>query len=246
MRTAAALIIGNEILTGKVEEANVGFLARELFELGIALRRVIVCPDERDVIVDDLNALRAAHDYVFTSGGVGPTHDDITIASVAHAFGREVVRSAEVERLIREWHREKDRPITDDHLRMADSVEGARLVRGGDVAWPTIVVENVYVMPGVPEVFRLKFTALRAELDQGKRFHNHTVYTHCDEGQIAALLTSLTKAHPRVVIGSYLAWRDPEYKTRITFDAESEADAKAAADALIAGLDDDQVVKRAP
>lgn len=124
MRTAAALIVGNEVLTGKVEEANVAVLARMLFEIGITLRRVVVVPDEIETIAAELNALRSAHDLVFTSGGVGPTHDDITIDAVAHALGRKVERSAEVEKMVREYHGKKGVPMSDAALRLANVVEG--------------------------------------------------------------------------------------------------------------------------
>jgi molybdenum cofactor synthesis domain-containing protein len=171
-RTAAALIIGNEILTGKVQEQNVAFLAKELFALGVALRRVVVCVDEIDVIVADLDALRTTHDVVFTSGGVGPTHDDVTIAAIAKAFGRKVVRAPEMEWLIRKYYAER---VTDGHLRMADVPEGATLVRSAEMPWPTVQIENVYVLPGVPEIFRAKFPVLRDRLREGAPFVSRAV-----------------------------------------------------------------------
>ena len=111
-RTAAALIIGNEILTGKIQESNLGYLGQELFKLGIVLARAVVCRDDIDVIAADLNALRASHDIVFTSGGVGPTHDDVTLPAVAKAFGRNLVRAPEIEALIRDYHGASVTPIT--------------------------------------------------------------------------------------------------------------------------------------
>src|SRR5690606_18667646 len=144
-RTAAALIIGNEILTGKVREANVQRLAHELFRLGIAFRRVIVCPDDVDTIARDLRELREAHDLVFTSGGVGPTHDDLTLPAVARSFDRPLVRSPIIEGLIRGYWGER---ATEGHLRMADVPEGAELLSTGDVPWPVVCVENVFVLPG--------------------------------------------------------------------------------------------------
>ncbi len=231
-RTAAMLVIGNEVLTGKVEEANVAVLAKTLFRLGITLRRVVVCVDEIDVIAADLNALRAAHDLVFTSGGVGPTHDDVTIDGVAAAFGREVVRSEEVELLIRRYNGAKGEPVTDADLRMANVVEGCRLVRESALPWPTLVVENVYVLPGVPQIFQMKLAVLEAELDLGESFTSEAVYTHLTEGAIAATLHDLTTRFPGVLIGSYLAFRDPRYRVKITFDGKDAATVGAAAQAL--------------
>ncbi|HJK90980.1 MAG TPA: molybdopterin-binding protein [Polyangiaceae bacterium LLY-WYZ-15_(1-7)] len=243
-RTAAALIIGNEVLTGKVQEANVAVLGQTLFALGVELRRVVICPDEIEGIAADLNGLRASHDLVFTSGGVGPTHDDITIDAVAHAFGRRVVRSAEIERLIRGYHEPKGNEVTEAHLRMANVVEGARLVRTAEVLWPTLALENVYVLPGVPEVFRLKLEVLKDELARGEGFVSHAVYTQCDEGAIAKLLADVAEAHPGVTIGSYLKWRSEDYRTKITFDGPDEAAVMAAADEFVAGIGADELVRR--
>lgn len=241
VRTAAALIIGNEILSGKIQEKNVAFLARELFALGVALRRVVVCPDDLEIIAKDLNDLRAAFDFVFTSGGVGPTHDDITIEAIAHAFGRDVERSAEVESMIRRHFGER---VTEGHLRMANMPAGAELVRSAAVPWPTIAIDNVFVLPGVPEIFELKLAVLRDRLRGDAPFVSEAVYTRCDEGEIAALLEQIVVRHPDVTVGSYPAWRNPEYKVKLTFDSTSESSVRAAADALVASLAPDLVVRR--
>lgn len=239
-KTAAALIIGNEILTGKIQEQNVAFLGRELFELGVVLSRVVVCPDEMDVIVGDLNTLRGAHDLVITSGGVGPTHDDITIDAVARAFGRPVVRSAEVETLIREHYGDR---VTEGHLRMANMPEGAQLVRSADVPWPTIHIGNVFVLPGVPAIFRHKFEAIRPQLQGEQPFLSRAVYTWCDEGEVAALLRRLTVEHPDVTIGSYPRFRDPEYRVKVTFDGRDRAEVDATLESFMTAVDQELVVR---
>lgn len=243
-RTAAALIIGNEVLTGKVQEANVAHLARLLFDVGVALRRVIVCPDEIEVIAEDLNALRRSHDLVFTSGGVGPTHDDVTVKAVAHAFGRPVVRSAEIEALLRRHFERRGRPVTEADLRMADVVQGARLIRRADVVWPTLVLDNVYVLPGVPEIFRLKLEALRDEIGSSAGFVGAAVYTRCEESAIAVLLEELAAAHPNVTIGSYLKWRGDDYRVKVTFDGRDADEVTAAADAFAASIAPEELVRR--
>src|SRR5262245_46798392 len=150
-RTAAALIIGNEILTGKIREENLSFLGAELFGMGIALRRVIVCPDDVEIIASDLNLFRTTQDLVFMSGVVGPTHDDVTLPAVALAFDRPLARSSLIEGLIRGYWGER---TTEEHLRMADVPEGANLLYNPDMPWPVITVENVFVLPGVPEIFK--------------------------------------------------------------------------------------------
>jgi molybdenum cofactor synthesis domain-containing protein len=239
-QTAAALIIGNELLTGKVQEQNVAFLARELFGLGIFLRRVVVCPDEIGVIAADLNVLRASHDVVITSGGVGPTHDDITIDAVAAAFGRTVVRSEEMAALIRKHFGER---VTEDHLRMANMPEGAELVRSNQVPWPTVHIDNVYVLPGVPQIFQRKFEAIRPRLDRGGRFHSQAVYTLFDEGELAGLLHELVETHPAITIGSYPQWQDPSYRVKVTFDGSDAGAVARATQAFLAAADPALVVK---
>ncbi|MCZ7681899.1 MAG: molybdopterin-binding protein [Sandaracinaceae bacterium] len=239
-RTAAALIIGNEILTGKVREANAQLLARELFKLGVALRRVIVCPDDVATIAADLNALRAAHDLVFTSGGVGPTHDDVTLPGVARAFDRPLERSPLIEGLIRgHWGGR----VTEGHLRMADVPRGAELLATDAVPWPVIRVENVYVLAGVPEIFELKLAMLRDRIGQGTPFVSRALYTMCDEGEIAALLEEVARAYPDVEIGSYPRWRDPTYRVKLTFDGVRPESVDAALEACRAALPAEAIVR---
>jgi molybdopterin-biosynthesis enzyme MoeA-like protein len=239
-RTAAALVIGNEILTGKIQEGNLGYLGQELFKLGIELRRAVVCRDDIDTIVADLNALRVTHDVVFTSGGVGPTHDDVTLPAVAKAFDRTLTRAAEIERLIRGYHGER---TTEDHLRMADVPLGARLIASSDVPWPTVAVENVYVLPGVPEIFRMKFGALRPELSSGKSFVSAAVYTQCDEGEIAAQLAAVAARYPDTFVGSYPRFRASEYKLKLTVDGEDETRVRAAIKDILAFIPSDKLVR---
>jgi molybdenum cofactor synthesis domain-containing protein len=242
-RKAAALVVGNELLTGKIEDANTPYLARTLFGLGIALRRVVVCPDEIDLIAQDLNALRQTHDYVFTSGGVGPTHDDITLDAVAHAFGVDLIRSVEVAELIRAHFAER---TTEAHLRMANLPRGSTLLRSGALFWPTVAMENVFVLPGVPSIYKLKLDALRPHLDRGARFENVTVFTRCDEGEVAALLASVARANPAVSIGSYLGEAGDDFDVKLTFDGADAGAVASAADAFIAELDPALFVRRAP
>lgn len=239
-RTAAALIIGNELLTGKIQEGNLAFLGQELFRLGISMRRVVMCSDEVDVIAADLNALRAAHDIVFTSGGVGPTHDDVTLIAVAKAFGRALTRAESIARLISDYHGAR---TTEDHLRMADVPEGARLIASEQVRWPTVVVDNVYVFPGVPEIFRMKFPVVREELTQGGRFYSRAVFTRCDEGSIAAALAAVAARYPDTFVGSYPRFRDPDHTLKLTVDGADEALVGRAMDDIIAFLPADKIVR---
>lgn len=232
-RTAAALVIGNEILSGKIADTNTTFLARGLFELGIELRRVVVCPDEVETIGSELSDLREKYDMVFTSGGVGPTHDDVTIEGVASSFESPVVQSEAVAKLIRHYYGER---TTDAHLRMANMPEGAEMIRSSDAPWPTVVIDNVFVLPGVPEIFELKFTDLRKRLDQGQEFHSQAVFTLSGEGEIASLLERIAEAFPGVMVGSYVKWKAEDYRTKVTFDGNDAQAVGQAADMLIGEL----------
>ena len=240
-RTAAALIIGNEILSGKIKDTNTAFLARGLFELGIELRRVVVCGDEVMTIRDELNALRTAHDLVFTSGGVGPTHDDVTIEGVASAFGRAVVRSEAVVKVIRHYYGDR---ATEAHFRMANMPEGGEMLRSAEAPWPTVAIGNVFVLPGVPEIFELKFTDLRKRLDTGHAFHSQSVYTRSGEGEIAGLLERIAGAFPSVMVGSYVKWGADDHRTKITFDSHDADAAARAADMLVQELAPELFVRR--
>jgi molybdenum cofactor synthesis domain-containing protein len=240
-RTAAALIIGNEILSGKIADTNTTFLARGLFELGIELRRIVVCPDEIDTISRELSELRANYDLVFTSGGVGPTHDDVTIEGVAASFGRPVVQSEAVVKMIHHYYGDR---ANEAHFRMANMPEGAEMIRSSDAPWPTVVIENVFVLPGVPEIFELKFTDLRKRLDQGHEFHSEAVFTLSGEGEIAGLLERISKTFPGVMVGSYVKWKAEDYRTKVTFDGNDAEEVSKAADMLIDELAPELFVRR--
>jgi molybdopterin-biosynthesis enzyme MoeA-like protein len=239
--TAAALIIGNEILTGKVAEQNIFVLARELFALGVELKRVVVCSDDIPIIVRDLDALRSEHDIVVTSGGVGPTHDDVTVKAVAKAFHVPVVRAPTYESMLRDHYRER---LTDMHLRMADVPEGCRLITTEQMRWPTIAMANVYVFPGVPEIFRAKVAVLREELKGQSAFYSRAVYVTLDEPALARLLDRLSEAHREVSIGSYLYWgNDSDYRTKMTIDGRSEELVESCFAEMLAGLTPEVIVR---
>ena len=233
MRTAAALVIGNELLSGKIADKNLVVLARTLRGLGVQLRRVVMTLDELDTIVAEVRALASSHDFLFTSGGVGPTHDDVTIEAVATAFGAPLVVSPAIEGLLRSYYGER---VTDGHLLMARIPEGARLVTSERVPWPTVVLRNVWMFPGVPEIFAMKMPLVEAELAGDAPFRSFAVLTRLDEGQIKALLDRIVSEHPAVEIGSYPRWSDPRIKTKLTFDCRDRALALAARDAFAASL----------
>lgn len=232
-RTAAVLIIGSEILSGKVEEANLAVLARALRPIGVSLERVVVVPDVIDVIAAEVRALSTAHDVLFTSGGVGPTHDDVTVEAVAKAFGVAVTSAPEMEALLRAHYQER---CTEGHLRMALVPEGATLESTDEVRWPTIRFRNVWLMPGIPEVFKMKVPVILAKLGAGARFFSSAVFTQMDEGDLKPLLDAVVADYPDVEVGSYPKWADPTYRTKLTFDGKDEARVRGARDAFVATL----------
>jgi molybdenum cofactor synthesis domain-containing protein len=234
--SAAALVVGNEILSGKVEEANVGILARTLRALGVELRRVVVVMDDVNTIAGEVRELSRTHDWVFTSGGVGPTHDDVTVEGVAQAFGVRVVSSPEMESMLRAHYEER---ITAGHLRMALVPEGAALESTEEVRWPTIRLANTWLLPGIPEVFRMKLPVVVAFLTRaGTRppFVSRAVYVKMDEGELKPLLDRVVADFPDVAVGSYPKWLDPTYLTKLTFDATDAERVRAAEVAFVALL----------
>ena len=244
MRRAAALVIGNEILTGKVVEGNIAFLAKELFVLGIRFERVIICPDVPEHIARDVNALREAHDYVFTSGGVGPTHDDVTVPSIAAAFGVSLTRDEALSSRIRAHFGER---TTEGHLRMADMPVGATLLARDTSDWPVLQMGNVFVMPGVPDIFRRKFALVKPHLDARPSFVSGSIFAWADEGEIASTLEQIEHAHEGVLVGSYPRFDDADHSVKLTFDGISATRVLnallACKQALIAKLGEASIVR---
>jgi molybdenum cofactor synthesis domain-containing protein len=234
-KSAAALLIGNELLSGKVHEANLIELARTLRSLGIALERVVMIPDDIATIAVEARALSDRFDLVFTSGGVGPTHDDVTIEGLAKAFGVEAEIHPTMEALLRGAYGER---CTDGHLRMALVPAGAELATTEEVLWPTVVLQNVWVLPGVPEIFRMKLAVVRAWVRGPTPFVSRAVFTKMDEAELKPLLDQVVREHPEVDVGSYPKWFDPTYKTKLTFDSRNAARVEAAFAEFVALLPD--------
>jgi molybdenum cofactor synthesis domain-containing protein len=230
--TAAIIVIGDEVLSGKVEELNARFLVRELRSLGVAVRRIEIIPDVPQVIVDSVQSAAAGFDHVFTSGGIGPTHDDLTIPAIAAAFGVPVVRNAVLADLIRGVS-----PL-ERNLRMADIPQGAVLLRGPgspESCWPVVAIRNVYVLPGVPSILQRKFTMIRDRF-RSSPFFSRAVYSRDGEGVIADMLDKAAADFPSVAIGSYPHIEATDHKVLITLDGRDKAAVDRACDQIVAGL----------
>lgn len=202
---AAVLIIGNEILSGRTKDANLSYIAEKLAMIGVSVREARVIPDIEDEIVAAVNALRARYAYVFTTGGIGPTHDDITAASVAKAFGLGLELNADaLDRLNRHYPSGK---LNEARRRMAHIPPGAPLIDNPISAAPGFRLENVYVLPGVPRIMQAMLDGLLPHLSGGPPIRSRIVATPLLEGTIAADLGAVQAAFPDIDIGSYPYFR---------------------------------------
>jgi len=229
-RSAAVLLLGNELLSGKIQDENLLVLAQLFRRLGVHLQRVAMLPDDRDVIAHEVAALAATHDILVTSGGVGPTHDDVTVDAIAQAFAVEVVTDPAMETLLRDHYRER---LNEGHLRMARVPQGAELRSLASVSWPVMVMRNVWILPGVPEIFRNKLRVLEAVLGADTPFLSRAVYTQLDEATLKPWLDATVAEFPAVEIGSYPTWNNPAYRTKITFDSRESLSLDEALQALL-------------
>ncbi len=228
--TAAMLVIGNEILSGRTRDANMHFLAGRLTELGIRLREARVVPDIPEAIVAAVNDLRARHDYVFTSGGIGPTHDDITADCVAQAFGVGIDIQPEARRRL-EAHYEAGM-LNAARLRMARIPDGAALIDNPVSAAPGFRIGNVMVMAGVPAIFQAMVASVAPGLTGGDPLLSRTVIAQVPEGMVAEDLGALQRQFPDVDMGSYPAFRGGRASTAIVLRATDRARLDAAATAM--------------
>jgi len=213
---AAIIVIGNEILSGKVVDTNAPFLTRELRAIGVTLKRILTIPDEIDEIAEAVKEFRPRYDVVFTSGGVGPTHDDVTMEGIAKGLGRRLVRHPAIESRLREFYKEH---VNDARLKMSEVPEGAELLVDGRLGFPTVKCENFYILPGIPELFEQKFEALR-ERFSATPYTMRVVYTREGEGSIAEHLNATLAAFPELLLGSYPKLSHPEYTVKLTLESK--------------------------
>jgi molybdenum cofactor synthesis domain-containing protein len=237
--TAAIIVIGNEILSGKVTDTNAAFLTGELRQLGVTVKRILVVPDEIDAIAAAVRTYHSEFDLVFTSGGVGPTHDDITIAGVAAGLDRQVHRHPTLEGKIRDFSGSE---INEARLKMAEVPDGAELIFADDLTFPAIQVKNIYILPGIPELFRSKFLALKARFAVDP-FHMRVVYSSAMESTIAGYLNRTLAAFPELLLGSYPKLNNPEYRVRVTLESKDPDYLSRAFAHLMAQLPPEVVVR---
>lgn len=205
-KTAALIIIGNEILSGRTQDKNAQFLAKELGLIGVTFSEIRVVPDKENEIIFAVNELKKKYDYIFTTGGIGPTHDDITSSSVAKAFGKKLMRNVEAVNLLKSHYKPED--LNEARLKMADIPEGATLIENPVSKAPGFILENVFVMAGVPSIMQAMFAGVKHLLKTGAPVKSKTISTNLTEGLIAKGLTEIQNGFSDVEIGSYPYFKD--------------------------------------
>lgn len=235
--TAAILIIGNEILSGRTQDVNLNYLAKRLTALGIRPAEARVIPDEPDVIIDAVNHCRRRFTYVFTTGGIGPTHDDITSECVARAFGLPIERNADALARLMAMYEKRNMEVTEARLKMADMPVGAHLIDNAISAAPGFRVENVHVLAGIPSVMQSMFETVAESLQGGPVVNSRTVTAYVGEGVVAKPLGDLQVKYPALEIGSYPFYRRDRYGTNLVLRGDDPGVLNAAVDELVAIVD---------
>ena len=240
--TAAVLIVGSEVLSAKVQDENGPFLARRLHDLGVELTTLHVVPDRTDAVVEALVTARRRAGWLFTCGGVGPTHDDLTLPAVARALGVPVVRHPGMERVLREMHARHHggAELPEAALRMADLPEGTELLGDPDV--PTLVVSRVVMLPGVPSFMRHQFERV-AHLLGGTPFHLVSLYFAWGEDQLARPLAAVAEGHPEVEIGSYPRFDRADHRVRVTVEGRDPRAVRGASLAILSEVAPEALVR---
>lgn len=237
--TAAMLVIGDEILSGRTKDRNIGHLADVMTAIGIDLKEVRVVADDEEDIADAVNALRGRYDYVFTTGGIGPTHDDITADSISKAFGVPCEYEPTAYALLEQSYARRELEFTEARKRMARMPRGATLIDNPVSVAPGFRIGNVHVMAGVPAIFQAMLDNVVPTLRGGTKMLSATVHCPFGEGVIGGPLGDIQKAHPDTIIGSYPKYQDGSFWTELVVRARSQDAldaAKADIEAMLKGL----------
>jgi len=242
VKTAGLIIIGNEVLTGKVQDENSPFAVAELRKLGVELKQIAVIPDEIEVIATTVRNFSKRFTWVFTTGGLGPTHDDVTMEAIAAAFSVPFVESNVLVELVNRIESKEKRDVLQ---RMTMVPEGAQVFWGdddGDRVWPTIHMNNVYIFPGVPRLFRARFGALRSML-KSTPVVCHMVYASLREVSIVQALNQTVSTFDDVEVGSYPQFGDEDHRVRVTFETRDEERVEKAVQHFVEQIGPSNVVR---
>jgi molybdenum cofactor synthesis domain-containing protein len=238
-KTAGVIIIGNEILSGKVEDANSSFLAKELRAIGVTLMRISVIPDDAEIVGRETVTFSAAYDYVFTSGGVGPTHDDVTMEGIASGFNVRIIRHHELVRHLMKYCSGRTNTAI---MKMADIPEGAEIIDVGEAGLPLVSFRNVFILPGIPQYLEKKFSAVK-ERFRCSPFYLKRLYLNARESDIAEPLNKVVAENRDVSFGSYPVIDNAEYKVVVTAESRSRDRLDLSVDDLLKRLPGDIVIR---
>jgi FAD synthetase len=239
MTTAGLVVIGNEVLSGKVEEENARYLIKELRELGVMLMRVVFIRDDVETIARDVREMSASYSHVFTTGGVGSTHDDVTMNAIAKAFEVQLEDNTVLFEMLQAHFGER---INESVRRMGRLPAGAELVGLEELRYPLVKVRNVFVFPGVPVFLRAKFEVVK-RLIRSAPFVLRQVYLNVGEDRIAEPLTEIDRAFPEVEFGSYPRFDDADHRVKLTVEGRDPEQVAAGFQALMKKLDPSWVVR---
>ena len=239
MPSAALLVIGNEILSGKVVDTNSPFLAMELRALGVDLERILTIPDDVELIANEVSRMSSDHDYVFTSGGIGPTHDDLTMEGIARAFDRELeLNQSMMDRI----ERAQGTPPNESQRKMALIPADAQVIDAGDLWFPVVIVDNVHIFPGIPKLLQKKFHSIRDRF-RGVPFELRRIYVKRHESDIAEQLNELLGEFPALMLGSYPQIDQSEYRVLLTLESRDANYLRRAQQSLLSRLPDAAIYK---
>ena len=236
-KTAGIVIIGNEVLSGKTRDTNSHFFCTELRQLGVEVQKISTIQDDIETIGKEVATFSDRFDYVFTSGGVGPTHDDVTIEGVAHGLGVRVVRHPDIERRMRQRLGDQ---VNEARLRMANVPEGATLLATEAPFAAIVKIRNIYIFPGIPRILEERFHAIK-ETFRDTPYYLKNVFVRYGEGIIASILNDLLVNFPNLMLGSYPVLDLPDYKVKVTLESKDSDYLEQALRALIASLPPDAV-----
>jgi FAD synthetase len=237
-KTAGIIIIGDEILSGKIHDDNSFFMAKILWSHGIQVCRISVIPDSTDEIAREIKNFSRKYDYVFTSGGIGPTHDDVTIEGISEAFDVGTV----VHTTLKELLEKKLGTLSPEQLKMAEIPDGAELISGETLSFPLIKFRNVFVFPGIPQLLRKKFLAIE-KLFNEPAVHLKKIYLGESEALIAPLLNEIVRTYKNVKIGSYPVVDNTDYSVMITLESLDDKSLEMAAKKLLDAIPGEKLIR---
>jgi len=236
---AGIIIIGDEILSGKIQDHNSNFMVKELRRHGVDVRRISVVPDDIQEIASEVKKYSGRFDYVFTSGGIGPTHDDVTIAGVAKAFNVKLILNDSIKKFL---HKRYGRKLTPEQLKMAEVPEGAELIKDATISFPLLIFRNIYILPGIPTFLEKKFLVIE------RIFHEQPillkkVFIKEYEPEIAPYLNVVVKSHKGVKIGSYPVLGNNDYYVMVTLESLDEENLDSALNDLLQKIPKKKVIR---